>query len=233
MSIHSYHRSSTLAIALALALPSQAFAGMPSLGLSEIVRLRLETISFFLVAFLICSKLVQWIWNGLRRDFSRLPRLSYSRALMLVGIWGLAFVLVLTMISGARELMTPGAWKKDGLTYKLADQIPPPAPAIDPARTVALDRLRASLWQYAETHGAQFPTDRASSGIPDELWRIPDPSALHYVYVPGRKIDAGPVPLAYEPGLFGPERLVLKADGTIQAMTLDQIQRDLPKEGPR
>jgi len=26
---------------------------------------------------------------------------------------------VLTMISGARELMTPGAWEKDGAIYRL------------------------------------------------------------------------------------------------------------------
>ena len=37
-------------------------------------------------------------------------------------VWGSLFVLVLTMISGARELMTPGAWKKDGITYVLEDE---------------------------------------------------------------------------------------------------------------
>ncbi len=37
-------------------------------------------------------------------------------------IWGLLFVLVLTMISGARELMTPGAWEKEGFTYVLAGE---------------------------------------------------------------------------------------------------------------
>jgi len=50
-----------------------------------------------------------------------LPRLSFGRALAGVILWGLLFFIVLTMISGARELMTPGAWKKDGATYKLAD----------------------------------------------------------------------------------------------------------------
>ncbi len=52
------------------------------------------------------------------------------------------------MISGAQELMTPGAWKKQGFTYKLAEHVP----AIDPAgerremmRRHALDRLRAAL----------------------------------------------------------------------------------------
>ena len=36
------------------------------------------------------------------------------------------------MISGARELMTPGAWKKEGFTYKLNDEA-------DPATLTALD----------------------------------------------------------------------------------------------
>jgi hypothetical protein len=219
----------TIAIAAMLALPGVAWAGMPSLGLSEIVRLRFETISFFLMGFLVCAWSVRWIWNGLRKDFPRLPHLTHKRALMLVGMWGLVFLLVLTMISGARELMTPGAWKKQGLTYKLADAIPPPPPEIDPARKLALDRLRASLWRYAEAHGGQYPPDRSGGEVPDEIWRVPDPSGLRYVYVPGLKVDAGPAPLAYEPGLWGADRLVLTADGAVQSMTLDEIRRALPK----
>jgi hypothetical protein len=38
-----------------------------------------------------------------------------------VTLWGLLFLLILTMISGARELMTPGAWEKHGSTYELKD----------------------------------------------------------------------------------------------------------------
>jgi hypothetical protein len=54
------------------------------------------------------------LWNSLQRDFPRLPRLSFSRALAGVVLWGLLFIIVLTMISGARELMTPGAWQRQG-----------------------------------------------------------------------------------------------------------------------
>jgi hypothetical protein len=61
------------------------------------------------------------VWNGLRRDFAWLPYLSYFKACCVVVLWGLLFVVVLTMISGARELMTPGAWEKNGLTYKLRE----------------------------------------------------------------------------------------------------------------
>jgi hypothetical protein len=41
-----------------------------------------------------------------------------------VTLWGLLFLLILTMISGARELMTPGAWEKHGSTYRLKDERP-------------------------------------------------------------------------------------------------------------
>ena len=92
---------------------------------SDIARMRLSTISFFAVLFLLCSLAVRWIWNSLRKDFPRLPYLSFRRAVSLIALWGLLFLLVLTMISGARELLTPGAWKKDGLTYKLKDELEP------------------------------------------------------------------------------------------------------------
>jgi hypothetical protein len=226
-------RAWLIAALASLALPGVARAGMPSISLTEIARLRFETISFFLVGFLVCSWFVRLIWNGLRSDFPRLPRLSYKRALMLVGIWGLMFLLVLTMISGARELMTPGAWKKQGFTYKLADATPSTSPDADQPRRLALDRLRAALWRYADTHGGDYPPDRSAGEIPDDVWRMSDPSGLRYIYVPGLKVDSGPIPLAYEPGLFGPDRLVLTADGAVRSMTLDEIRRSLPKGEPR
>ncbi len=219
-------RSGAVTLVLSLTLPAVASAGMPSIGLNEIGRLRFETISFFLAGFLLCSWLVRLAWNGLRRDFPFLPRLSLGRAVMLVGLWGLAFLLVLTMISGARELMTPGAWKKQGLTYKLAESATLDASA-DQARKLALDRLRAALWRYAEGHGGQFPPDRSAGEIPADAWRVPDPSGMHYLYVPGRRLDEGVVPLAYEPGLFGPERLVLMADGSVRSMTPEALRAAL------
>jgi len=101
-------------------LPQTAWAGMPApIVLTDIARMRFETISFFLLILLVCAGLIQLLWNGLRAGFARLPRLTFLRALALVLLWGLLFIIVLTMISGARELMTPGAWEKDGATYRL------------------------------------------------------------------------------------------------------------------
>ncbi len=96
-------------------------AGMPSVTLTDIARMRIQSISFFLMVLLVSAWGVKALWNSLRKDFPRLPVMSYKRALAVMTLWGLIFVIVLTMISGARELLTPGAWKKDGLTYKLKD----------------------------------------------------------------------------------------------------------------
>jgi len=101
-------------------LPRVAWAGMPSPWvLTDIAKLRVQAISFFLLVLLVSALCIQLLWNGLRKSFARLPRLGYGRALSLVLLWGLLFAIVLSMISGARELMTPGAWEKNGAIYRL------------------------------------------------------------------------------------------------------------------
>ena len=111
-----------LATALVLlAASAPAHAGMPSITLTDIAKARLDTISFFLVALLLCAFLVKLLWNFLQKDFPKLPRMTYRKSLAAVILWGLVFLIVLTMISGARELMTPGAWKKEGVTYRLKE----------------------------------------------------------------------------------------------------------------
>lgn len=112
------------------------------LTLSKLAKLRLDAISFFLVSLLACGWAVKLIWNSLAKDFPKLPRISYLRSLGLIALWGLLFLLVLTMISGARELMTPGAWRKNGLTYELAESAEP-APD-KPAQATAADEKTPS-----------------------------------------------------------------------------------------
>src|ERR1051326_7731518 len=82
--------------------PRIALAGMPSITFSDVARLRLQTISFFLMGLLISAGVIMAIWNYLRRDFAWMPHLSYAKAFGLVVLWGLLFIVVLTMISGAR-----------------------------------------------------------------------------------------------------------------------------------
>jgi len=97
-----------------------AWAGMPSaLTLTKIGQFRFEALSFFIFVFLLVSLFFQKLWNYLRNDFPKLPMLSYRRSLGFVLAWALVFNIVLAMVSGARELMTPGAWETSGSTYKL------------------------------------------------------------------------------------------------------------------
>ena len=97
-------------------------AGMPVVTLSDTAELRLSGISFFLLTILLVAWGVRALWNLLRRDFPRLPFLDYKRSVALVVLLGLCLNVVLLMIAGTRELMTPGAWEKSGTTYQLKAQ---------------------------------------------------------------------------------------------------------------
>ncbi|MBF0607918.1 MAG: hypothetical protein HQL61_10275 [Magnetococcales bacterium] len=103
---------------------SEAYAGMPSISiiLSDVVSLRLKALSFFGLVFVTTTFALWKLWNFLRKDFPVLPPLSFKSAVAMVFLWGLAFHLVLVMIAGARELMTPGAWVKDDKAYVLQQQ---------------------------------------------------------------------------------------------------------------
>jgi hypothetical protein len=143
-----------------------------------------------------------------------------------VTLWGLLFVLVLTMISGARELMTPGAWQKQGWTYKLAKDRDdgPPADPLETARKQKLEELRFALWDYARTHDGQFPSDISSAGFVESRWVVPDASGMRYVYLGGQsgRRDA---PLACEPDIFGTHRYVLFASGEIRRLDAAEFDR--------
>ena len=231
--MRSVIRAALLSLATTLGAPALAFAGMPSVSLSDVARLRVQTISFFLVALLLSAWLIKLLWNYLRRDFVSLPRLTYGKAVGVIVLWGLLFVLVLTMISGARELMTPGAWEKNGLTYRLTHEPPAPYPEEGPEseRRQQLERLRAALWESARSHGGEFPA-AAASDVPAECWLVPGSSRLRYLYVEGQAADQGATPLAYEPGVYGSRRLVLLTSGEIRGMEVEDILKVLPPERP-
>jgi hypothetical protein len=219
-----------------LADASRAIRVVSETGLTDVARQRFEVLSFFLLGLLACAGVVRWVWNGLRTDFPVLPRLSYPRALGLIVLWGLLFVLVLTMISGARELMTPGAWEKNGQTYRLVRPSPPPVEAEITARHEAIVRLRGALESYATRHAGAFPTPGQAGEVADPLWRLPSPPGGRYVYVGGRRAgeESGrwPTPLAYEPESVGADRLVLMTDGDIRWLPAAEIERVLSTEKP-
>jgi len=204
--------------------PRAALAGMPSLTLTDLARLRLQSMSFFLLLLVVSAAAVMFIWNGLRRDFVKLPRLTYGRSLGLVGLWGMLFLLVLTMISGARELMTPGAWEKSGATYRLASGDGSARRVTEEQRRERLLALKSALWRYAEAQGGAFPPDDREGAIPSATWETPDVSRARYVYLPGRKADVGDEPVAYEPTAFPPPRFLLTSEGQIQSLSDDELR---------
>lgn len=204
----------------------------PPAGLTNIAVARLQAISFFLAVLLFVAAVVRWLWNYLQRDFPKLPRLSYGKALASVVLWGLLFILVLTMISGARELMTPGAWKQQGFTYKLAtaaDETSDDSSVL--LRRRHLERLRTALWRYAATHGGRFPAPADATAIPAELWQVPEAGGLHYQYVPGLSANDRPTLLVYEPELEASRRFALQTDGDLVRLTSREIEQR--KEGQR
>ncbi len=97
---------------------------MPVITLTDAASLQLSGISFFLALLLLCVWGFKSLWNYVRRDFPRFPYLSYPKALALVLLLGMLFNVVLLMIAGTRELMTPGAWEKSGIGYKLKNEAP-------------------------------------------------------------------------------------------------------------
>ncbi len=229
--------------------PGQATAGMASVtladipravrtlsqtGLTGLARKRIEVISFFLLGLMACAKVVQWVWNGLRKEFPILPRLSFARALGVIILWGLLFVLILTMISGARELMTPGAWEKKGLTYRLVP--PPPIEAEIRARVDALDNLGTRLRSYAQEHQGAYPSIKDAKTIGESIWHVPQPHGGLYLYVggilPASEDFPSTSPLAYEPESVGPDRLVLMTDGIVQWLPVSEIDRRLESRKP-
>lgn len=183
--------------------------------LADITVERLQVISFFLFALLVSAGAVWGLWAILRRDVPQLPRLSFGGALAGTLLWGLLAVIVLTMISGARELMTPGAWKRNGPTYVLAD---PSAANPEGERMRQMMALRAALRSFADRHSARFPNQDEKSQILDDLWIVPGSGGKRYEYVPGgsARDDFGKL-LAYEPDLGPGPRLELYTDGIISA----------------
>jgi len=131
------------------------------------------------------------------------------------------------MISGARELLTPGAWERDGSVYKLAGR---ETVASEPERRAALMTLKKTLWDYAAAHGGAFPPAANGGDIPASAWETPDISRIHYLYVPDRRADGSDRPVAYEPAVFRLPRLVLCADGQIRGMNEAELRAALGTE---
>jgi hypothetical protein len=200
-----------------VAPPAQA--GMPSFEVSDVARMRLEDISFFGFLLLVAALGIRLLWNFLARDFPKLPRLTYLRALSLTGLLSLLMLLILVMIAGARELLTPGAWYRQASHYRPSDT------GNKTMRQQSLDSLRAALMQYAREHEGRFPPHDYVPEIPAKLWESPDNNGTRYIYVGGLTLSQTNAVLACEPPNFGDERAVLFVSGKIEGVKT----RDLHK----
>jgi hypothetical protein len=187
--------------------------------LTDVARLRLEDISFFGFLLLLATLGIRLLWNFLAKDFSRLPRLSFLKALSLTGLLSLLMLLILVMISGARELLTPGAWYRQGSHYRPNDV------GNREMRQQNIEALRGALLQYAHTHDGRFPPHDYVAEISSKVWEAPDSSGTRYVYIAGLTLGQSNALLVCEPQNFGEQRLIVFADGRIQSAKTDEIHR--------
>jgi len=214
-------RAKGFAVAGLLGFAAPVHAGMTVYDLNDVVRLRLEDISFFTLLLLCCALGIRFLWNSLARDLPRLPRLGLFRAVCLTALLSLAMLLVLSMISGARELLTPGAWRRQGSAYRLNDS------ASEPLRRQNLESLRTALQAYAATHEGRLPAHDFVPEIAEKIWQSPDGVGTRYIYVSGQQLGAGTNVLACEPVNFGKHRFALLSNGEILKLPSEEVRRRL------
>lgn len=199
-----------LLIASSALFPPSAFAGMTVYFLNDIVRLRLEELSFFAVVLCLCGWGVKGLWNSLAKDFTSLPRLTYRKAMALTLLLSVLMLLVLSMISGARELMTPGAWNRQGSAYRLNTE------ANQEQRRISIESLRTAVFSYARDHDGKFPPHDYVPEVPERVWAAPDIEGTRYIYFGGFATNHATRIIACEPKKFGDPRYVLLGSGEIQ-----------------
>jgi hypothetical protein len=202
-----------------------AFAGMTVVTLTDVAAARIDALSFFLVTYLLISWAVKGIWNQLAKSFSTLPILKYRQALGVVFVTGLLFYVVLTMISGARELLTPGAWEKQGSGYRLRGEQETGLSKFE--RRNAMVALKDAIWAYAKANDGKAPSGPFGGEVAAELWNFGDGG--FYALVPGVKPGGGREVMVYEPSMAGGRRFVLLADGTIEDRAEGDLKRELDR----
>ena len=229
---------SGIALVIFLLITSIAEAGMPAVTLSEFGANRLIGISTALfVLIIVVATLLMVCWNKLVEG-STWPKLSHPKAIGVAFLAGLFSFLVLVMIAGSRELLTPKAWQPNGILYKIAPQeqlSPTVSAAIDAEKLIPIDdtpearlavrreklaQIRIALWYYADTHGGTFPASlvelNSSLQTPHStLWdTLPVSGGLQYVYQPEGEF------LVAEPDLNEGPRLAINRQGIIVSLEI-------------
>jgi hypothetical protein len=212
----------TVALAfLILWATTECYAGMTVYTLRDVYRLRFRSLSFFIFLLFASALLFRVTWNYAAKGVKFIPRLNYWRALSLSFLLGLAMLVVLTMISGIREVLTPGAWRKQGTGYRLND------PTQEPVRRRSIEHLRAALFEYARLHGGKFPPHDFVPEIPEKIWESPDENGSRYIYRGGLTTNDASGLLAIEPPNFGDKRFAIITSGEVRLFDPAEIETNL------
>ena len=199
-------------------------AGMTSYGVDSVAGFRLQALSFFLFLLLVLSWGLKRLWNGLRPAFHSWPMLTFRWAFGLLLLFGLLIHVVLTMIAGARELMTPAAWEKDGPRYRL--RVTPVSDSVPrDLRLAGIEEIKERIWNYALEHKGEVPDGPFGGEIPWKEWRAPTGGV--YCYLARKSIGGGRELLLYEPTEAGSKRFVLLSDGSIEEWSESKIYQTL------
>ena len=218
--------SLTMTVELLLVL-----AGMPSVVLTDDKRQMLLALSFFLAVLIVATLLVRWAGNVLLQWAGQPVRLRFSQAFAASLIWGLACVVVLVMISGARELMTPGAWQRQGFTSVLATASTPELPEESSESQPAsrseqvhsrLQEIRGLLLSYALRHEGRFPDSTDQPDLPPDAWDFPEGFVGTWILIPGRHFADVPLPLVISPEMEG-EQHVLFVNGQLLRLSPPEV----------
>lgn len=212
------------------ALTGNAQAGMIAPRLTDVAGARLDSISFFLAIYVVCALMFRWVWNVLARDFSWMPRLTFKKSLAVLVVAGLFMYFILTMISGARELLTPGAWDRNGYGYNLTTPEDKTKSMLEAARMSAMARLRDALRDYAAKHDGKLPPHLFAPDFDTSLWKGIDPSGTWLAYMPGRTFTPPARLIAFEPASYGAKRWVLLSETSLLLMDSTELDQRVRKE---
>lgn len=171
--------------------PIFILAGMPAIlpfevplddAGSEPVSRQIMSLVVAAIAVFVLAKVIQSVWNSLAVDFPKLPKLGYLKSLGFTVLWGLAMFLVLAMIAGTREALTPEAWVQNGWTYRLADENGEEIRAYREERKTRLQKIYRQLQDFADAHDGEFP--QSLDELASDAVNVPGVNGLAYVYFP-------------------------------------------------
>ncbi|MEN9359036.1 MAG: hypothetical protein RL095_571 [Verrucomicrobiota bacterium] len=186
-------------------LPLSAWAGMPTFYVSDMAKTRLESISFGLVVFIVGTELFRRLWNSqVVPMFGDKFRLGWKAGFLFTGLLSALMLLILTLISGTREVMTPAAWEKDGMTHKIKTELNPRS---------RIEGLRDDLLRLGVANGGKLPDNELKLPRPELLRAGPENRA--FTYLPGQSLGDKNSLLVLEGMRHGQTRLLLFANGDI------------------